>query len=344
MACIDLRSDTVSLPTNEMLEAMKDAELGDDIIDGDPTVRKLEELGAEMFGKEAGLFVTSGTMANQVAVMVYTERGQEIILGEKSHMYNLEVAALSCMSQVQPRAVSVDKGYFDPFEVENAIQSPGIQAAVTGLICLENTYDLNRGYAVTQENTREICKLAEKHKIPAFLDGARIFNAALALDKDVKELVEDVDSVQLCLTKGLAAPVGALLFGRKSFIDEARWIRQRIGGGMRQAGVIAAAGVVALEKMVDRLQEDHENTKMLAQGIKEIDSRLLDLSDVQTNIVSIDIAPLGLNGDEFFEQLLERGIKIKKIGPTAFRMVCHHNIDKDKINKVLFELKRLLNK
>lgn len=338
---IDLRSDAVTLPTKEMLEAIVGAELGDDILGEDPTVKRLEELGATILGKEASLLVISGTMANQVAVMTFTQRGQEVILGDQSHIYNLEVAALATMSQVQVRLISCPAGYFDPVEIENAVQLPGIQEATTGLICLENTYDLNRGFVMSLENTEEIGAIGRKYSIPVYMDGARIFNASLALGKSAKELVTPVDAVQVCLTKGLSAPLGSLLIGKKDFIEEARRMRQRIGGGMRQAGVIAAAGIIALTKMVDRLAEDHENAQVLAQGLNEIDECLLEY-EVQTNIVLIDVGSLGIDGDFFLNQVMQRGIKIKKIGRTSFRMICHYGVTRKEIDKVLIAIREIV--
>lgn len=344
MDFIDLRSDTVSLPTEEMLEAMRNAKLGDDVLGEDPTVQRLEQLGADMLGKEAALFTVSGTMANQIAVMVYTDRGQEVIVGKESHIYNLEVGGLAALSQVQARPISCPTGYFDPEDVENAIQSANIQTANTGLICLENTYNLNRGLVVTPENMREIRSIAEKYRTPLYLDGARVLNAATALSIDVKEITCYVDSLQLCLTKGLGAPVGSLLMGDKGFIAKARRIRQRLGGGMRQAGVLAAAGIVALETMVSRLSMDHENAQFLAHGLSRIDERLLNPAEVETNIVAIDVGPLGISGDDFLSKSLENGIKIKKIDPTAFRMVCYHNITRKHIEQVVEVLGQIIEK
>ena len=338
---INLSSDTVTLPTPEMLQAIATAELGDDILGEDPTVRRLEELGAEIFGKEASLLTISGTMANQVAVMTFTQRGQEVILGEESHIYNLEVAALATLSQVQTRPIPCPAGYFDPVMVRNAIQPPGVQKAATGLVCLENTYDLDKGLAITEENTREICAIAHHQNIPVYLDGARIFNAALSLGKNVAELTSPVDALQVCLTKGLSAPLGSLLAGKKEFIAEARRIRQRIGGGMRQAGIIAAAGIIALTKMVDRLAEDHEHAHALTKGLCDIDKRLLR-HPVNTNIVSIDVGKLSIDTEAFFKQVTNSGIKIKSIGDGCYRMVCHRHISLENINYVLVTFNRVI--
>jgi threonine aldolase len=336
---LDLRSDTVSLPTDEMLRSIYSAKLGDDILGEDPTVQELEELGSNIFGKEAGMLTVSGTMTNQIAVMVSTQRGQEVILGKESHMYNLENAALAALSQVQVRPISSETGYFDPYEIEKAIQTPNIQTTSTGLICLENTYNLNQGLVMNIDNIREISKIANKYGIPTFMDGARIFNAAEASGIDVKEMVESIDAVQICLTKGLAAPLGSLLLGTKAFIKEARRVRQRLGGGMRQAGIIAAPGIIALNKMRFRLWEDHENAQLLAAGLKKLNEHLVDLQKVQTNIVCVDITPFGIDGDEFLRRMLENGIKIKKIGPQQFRMVLYYQITKSDIEKIIESFK-----
>lgn len=343
MDFIDLRSDTLSLPTEEMLEAIRYATLGDDVRGEDPTVQRLEALGANMFGKEASLFTVSGTMANQIAVMVYTSRGQEVILGEESHIYNLEVAGLAALCQVQARPIACPTGYFNPEDIENAIQPAGIQTASTGLICLENTYNLNRGMLMLPENIRQIRHISNKYEIPLYLDGARVLNAATALSVDVKEIVGYVDSVQLCLTKGLAAPVGSLLMGDRDFITRARRIRQRLGGGMRQGGIIAGAGIVALETMIPQLSLDHEHAQLLAQGLYEIDERLVNPEEVQTNIVAIDTGPLGINGDEFLRRGLRKKIKIRKIGATSFRMVCYHNISQKHIEQTVEAFGQIIN-
>lgn len=342
MCVIDMRSDAASMPTPEMIQAITTARLGDSISREDPTVRQIEELGAEMFGKEDAVFVISGTMANQVAVATLTRRGQEVIVGLESHIYNLEVAGMAAVSQVQARPISCPQGFMDPAELEAAINEPGVQVADTGLICLENTYNLNRGYIMSLENIRTISKIATAKGIPVYMDGARIFNAAVASGVDVKEIVSSVDAVQVCLTKGLGAPIGSLLIGDAAFTAEARKIQQRLGGGMRQAGIIAAPGIVALNKMVDRLSEDHENARYLACCLHELDNRLLSLEDVQTNIVSIDIGFTGIDSNTFLSLLNHRNIFIKRIGPSAFRLVCYHNINRPMIDKVIDALDDIL--
>ena len=267
---IDLRSDTVTRPTQEMREAMKDAIVGDDILRDDPTVIQLEELGAEIFGKEAALLTISGTMSNEIAAMIYAKPGDEIIVFSESHIYNLETGGISALSGAQPRPLKSDSGTYDADALCQAIMPPGVQRARTRLICLENTFHLDRGLAVEKSRYTGTIDMARKHNLPLFMDGARIFNAAAALNTTVADLVSFCDSVDVCLCKGLAAPLGSLLMGSKDFIDEARRIRQRIGGGMRQAGVIAAPGIIALTKMVQRLPEDHENAERMRSGLESL--------------------------------------------------------------------------
>lgn len=343
MGNIDLRSDTETMPTAAMLQSVLTARLGDDILGEDPTVKELEALGAEMFGKEAAMLTVSGTQANQIAVMTLTERGQEVIVGDRTHIYNLEVAGLACLSQVQPRPIACPRGFYDPDLVAASIREPGIQAARTGLICLENTYDLNRGYVMAPANIDAIGDLAHAAGIPVYMDGARILNAAAACGVGIRKLVAKTDAVQLCLTKGLAAPVGSLLMGTGAFIDKARWVRQRIGGGMRQAGIIAAPALVALRTMVDRLAEDHANAAFLAQGLHDLDPRLVDPAEVQTNVVTIDVSHLQAGPGAVPDRLAARGIKIKQVGPTAFRMICHNDISRPDLDLVLSVFAEILN-
>lgn len=342
MDMIDLRSDTVTLPTDEMLEAMKTAVVGDDILGEDPTVQKLERMGAQLFGKEAALLTVSGTMANQIAVMVYTKRGQEVIVGQESHIYNLEVGALSVLSQVQPRPIVCPEAIFDVDQLEEAITKPDIQTSETGLICIENTYNLNKGLLMDSSNIAQIKALADKRQIPVYMDGARIFNAAAALGTEVKDLVKDVDAVQVCLTKGLSVPIGSLLIGSTDFIEEARRIRQRLGGGMRQAGVIAAAGIVALENMIDRLADDNAMAKELATGLFEVDQRLLTKSEVQTNILTIDTEAIGIKEEKLLEELLQCHIRIKRVGQHRFRMVTHRHVTGKHVSYVVDCFRKIL--
>ncbi|MCD4712659.1 MAG: aminotransferase class I/II-fold pyridoxal phosphate-dependent enzyme [Clostridiales bacterium] len=332
---IDLRSDTVTQPPKAMREAMYSAVVGDDIMGEDPTVRELEMLSASLLGKEDALFVTSGTMGNQIAVMTLTNRGEEVIVGDTSHIYNLEVGALAALSQVQTRSIEVPDGVYDIKKMEAAIQLKGIQYAKTSLICLENTNNLNAGLVVPLENINAICDLAKKHNIPVHLDGARIFNAAAASKKSVKEIVKNVDTVMFALTKGLAAPFGAILAGDKEFIAKARWIKQRIGGGFRQAGFLAAPGIVALNTMLPQLEVDHKNAQILGQGLSKVGRLKVDPSRIHTNIVTASLEDLPISIDAFLGRLLDKGIKAKKISDTSFRMVTHYGIDENDLHEVI---------
>ncbi|MBZ2174125.1 aminotransferase class I/II-fold pyridoxal phosphate-dependent enzyme [Schnuerera sp. xch1] len=340
---IDLRSDTVTQPTQEMREAIYNAVVGDDILGEDPTVKQLESLAAEMLGKEDGLFVSSGTMANQIAVMTFTNRGEEVIVGDTSHIYNLEVGGLAALSQVQTRPISVPNGIYDIEFMEELIQEEGIQAPKTGLICIENTNNLNAGLVVPLHNINEVCNLAEGNGIPVYMDGARIFNAAVALDIDVKEIVKNVDAVMFALTKGLAAPFGAVLLGNKKFIKKARWIKQRIGGGYRQAGFVAASGIIALKTMIPRISIDHDNAKLLGNGLSNIKGLIVDITRIHTNIISGSIEMLPITIEDFLSKLLNKGIKAKRISKTSFRMVTHWGIDESHINYVIESVKDIIN-
>jgi threonine aldolase len=326
-----------------MRKAMASAVVGDDILGEDPTVQRLEGMCAAMFGKEAGLFVISGTMANQVAVMALTQLGDEIIVGEDTHIYNLEVAGLAALSGVQARPVRAEQGRFSPADVKKAIRPKGIQSAISRVLCLENTYNLNRGIPLNLDYLKEMADIAHGHDMTIYLDGARIFNASVAFNMSLAELCRPVDCLQFCLSKGLAAPVGSILVGTKTFIDRARWIKQRIGGGMRQAGHMAAAGIVALEKMQDRLKEDHENATYLARGLAAIDKRLVDLGAPRTNILYIDFGAAGRKATPIVGELLKNNVKIKQIDEGACRMITHWGIDKGDIDIVLALYKKILN-
>src|SRR6056297_2522436 len=323
MKYIDFRSDTVTQPTKAMRLAMMNAEVGDNVLGEDPTVIELEEYSAELFNKEAALFVLSGTMANQIAVMTLTNRGDEIILSKNSHMYNLEVAALATLSQVQAHPIGTNKGKFNLNELESAIRKKGIQNPKTSLIALENTYDLNRGLVLDKLYLDSIKEVGVRHNLPVYLDGARVFNAATALNIELSKLTESIDALQFCLTKGLAAPIGSILVGSKSFIEKAKWIRQRIGGGMRQAGHIAAAGLVAIKDMRKRLTIDHENAIFLTNKLREINPKLVDLNQVQSNIIKVHLNEFSFNALEFSTRLLENSIKVKVIGKNECRMIIH---------------------
>ncbi|HLQ73190.1 MAG TPA: GntG family PLP-dependent aldolase [Bacillota bacterium] len=332
---IDLRSDTITLPKREMLEAILEAPLGDDILGEDPTVNELERRTAEMFGMEAALLLTSGTMANQVAIMNYCNRGEEVIMSKYSHIFTLEGGATSAVAQVQIKPMNVTNGVYDIDEMASYINEGDIQRPKTGLICLENTHNLNRGEIIPLENMKAIKELADKHNIPVFLDGARVFNAAVELGVSVKEICQHVDAVQFCLTKGLGCPIGSMLVGSKEFIEKAVINRQRLGGGMRQAGIIAAPALYALDHMVDRLKEDNDRAKKLAKKLSSVDGISIDPAHVHTNVLAPKVVKEGWNAARFIEFLADEGIKVKHIGENEVRMIIHFQVTDEHIDKVI---------
>lgn len=336
---IDLRSDTVTKPTEEMRKAMYAAEVGDDVYKEDPTVRELEETAAEILGKEAALFVTSGTQGNQIAVLTHCRPGQELVLEAESHIFYYESGAVSALAGVQTRTITGNRGSMDPTDVFSAIRTEDIHYPETGLICLENTHNRAGGAVIPVGNMEEIYSIAQSNKIPVHLDGARLFNAAAAAGVDVKEFTKSTDTVQICLSKGLGAPVGSLLAGSTDFIHHARKWRKRLGGGMRQAGVIAAPGLIALTKMKDRLGEDQWNARVLAEGIEAIPGLKL-ASQPETNIVVADVAGLNITSDLFVERLRAEGVITGTFGPTNVRFVTHFDISEDQIQKAIEAIAR----
>lgn len=324
---VDLRSDTVTKPTPEMRKAMFEAEVGDDVYAEDPTINKLEQRAAEVFGREAAIFVPTGSMGNQVAIKVHTRPGQEIICEERGHIYNYELAMMSQFSGCLPRTISTENGWMTWDQIKRKIQPSTYYMAQTGLIELENTHNMAGGTVYPQGIADEICDKAHEVGLPVHLDGARIFNAATALGKPVSEITRKFDSVMFCLSKGLGAPVGSMLVGSKSFIEKARIYRKSLGGGMRQAGILAAAGLIALEKMPARLREDHANAKFIAEGLAQIPGIKIDVTTVQTNILIFDISGTGMKSDEFTRKLGERGIKAGGVNPELVRFVTHMDVD-----------------
>jgi threonine aldolase len=331
---VDLRSDTLTTPTPEMRAAMAAAEVGDDVWEEDPTVRRLESEAADRFAKEAGLFVASGTMGNQVAVLTHTRPGQEVLADADAHVMSYEVAGIARLALCQTRPLVTARGLPAPEQVRAAIRPKNIHIPVTGLLCLENTHNRHSGAAFTPEEIGATAAVARGHGIPVHLDGARIFNACVALGRTPREFGLQVDSVQFCLSKGLAAPVGSLLVGPRSFIDEARRMRKMLGGGMRQVGVLAAAGLVALERMVDRLAEDHVNARRLAEGVARVPGITLDPSQIQTNIVIFHVERPGGVG-LLVEGCLARKVKIHAIGSTSIRCVTHKDVDAEDIERAV---------
>jgi threonine aldolase len=342
MSFIDLRSDTVTKPTDEMREAMARAEVGDDVYGEDPTARRLQELAAEMVGKEAALFVPSGSMGNQIAVRLHTEPGEEVIIEERSHMFNMEMAGMAAISGALAHTVKGDDGILDWPTIEAAIRPRASYFAQTGLIGIENTHNLAGGTLMSLQRMREICARARERGIPVHLDGARIFNAALALGVTAAEIAQSFGSVMFCLSKGLGAPVGSILAGSREFIDRAVPVRRMLGGGMRQVGVIAAAGLVALEKMTTRLAEDHTNARLLAQGISELAGISINLEKVQTNIVVFDVSGTGITPNALSVRLKERGVLANGISPRDMRIVTHKDVSRQDCETALAALKKCL--
>ncbi|OGB94351.1 MAG: threonine aldolase [candidate division NC10 bacterium RBG_16_65_8] len=339
---VDLRSDTVTKPTPEMRRAMADAEVGDDVFMEDPTVARLEALAAERLGKEAALFVTSGTQGNQVSLMAHTQRGDEIILDENCHIFNYEVAALAVLSAVQARALPGRHGILDPEQVREAIRPPNIHHPRNSLICLETTHNRGGGSIYPIQTLREIRRIAREQGLAVHLDGARLFNACVASGTPVSDAAAQADSVTFCLSKGLGAPVGSVVAGSRVFVDKARRARKMLGGGMRQAGVIAAAGIVALETMVDRLREDHENARMLAKGLAKLPGIEIDLGLVQTNIVIFGVERKDVDAPGLVLKLAGQGVKCFSVGPNRIRMVTHKDVDRAGIEQALEVLRTIL--
>ena len=340
---IDLRSDTVTQPTPEMREAMYRAEVGDDVFSDDPTVNKLEEMAAAKLGKEAAVFVASGTMGNLVSLLTHCGRGEEVIVGSEAHIFRYEAGGSSALGGIpQFQILNNPDGTLPLDRVEAAIRGSDQHEARTKLIALENTHNRCGGTVLPPEYMRQVRELANRYGLNVHLDGARVFNASVALGVDVKELTQYVDSVTFCLSKGLSAPVGSVICGDKDFIARARRNRKMLGGGMRQAGILAAAGIVALEKMIDRLADDHANAKHLAEGLADTPGFVVDLDRVQTNIVFFELdSNVKVSGEVVAQRMLEQGVKL--ISPGAyfrrFRAVTHAWVTRDEIDHTLLAFK-----
>jgi len=328
MSFIDLRSDTVTQPTAAMRQAMADAEVGDDVFGEDPTVNRLEEMAAERMGKAAALFVTSGTMANLVSLLVHCRRGDEIILGDRAHTFLYEQGGAAALGGIHPRTIpNQPDGTIELEAMEAAIRPDNVHFPRTRLIVLENTHNRCAGSPLSPAYMDGVGEIAGRYSLKVHVDGARIFNAAASLGVDVRALAERTDSVTFCLSKGLAAPVGSLVCGSEAFIFEARRVRKVLGGGMRQAGVLAAAGIVALNEMTGRLPEDHANARMLAEGLGEIPGLLVNVAQCKTNIVYADITTdMALSAEALADALKKRGVGVLPTGPNQIRLVTHHPI------------------
>jgi threonine aldolase len=343
---IDLRSDTVTKPTPAMRRAMAEAEVGDDVYGEDPTVNRLQERAAEVFEKEAAIFVPTGTMGNQIAVKLHTRPGAEVVIEERGHIYNYELAAMSVVSGALARPVkSLDgSGVLAWEEIEPRLHlKTDYHIAPTGLVALENSHNLAGGTVYTRARTEEVCARAHALNLPVHLDGARIFNSAAAQNETVAALAQPADSVMFCLSKGLGAPVGSMLLGKKEFVEEARAWRKLLGGGMRQVGVLAAAGLVALEESPKLLHEDHANARRLAEGLAELPGVKIDPERVVTNIVLFDVTDAGIAADEICARLRERDVLAFGFG-TSIRMVTHYDVSRDQIERALVALREVIEK
>lgn len=341
MRTVDLRSDTVTLPTQEMLDAILVAKLGDDIHEEDETVKKLEELAAYKLGKEAGLLVPSGTMGNLLSILTHTGRGNEVIVGKSSHIFLYEVGGMASLAGAQARTIDDSSGSMNPNDVKAAIRPDDIHHPKIALLCLENTHNMAGGTCLTPGQMSEYREIADSANLKLHVDGARIFNSAIAQEIAASKLAKDADSVMFCLSKGLSAPIGSMLVGTEDFISEARKNRKMLGGGMRQAGIIAAPGIIALNSMVDRLVEDHENARLLAVGLSKMPGVIIDLEKVQTNIVRFDLDE-NIDGPAFIEMLAQRGIKAMWLPGFGIRMVTHRHISEDDINFTLDAMGQML--
>ncbi len=330
---IDLRSDTVTHPTPAMREAMAAAEVGDDVFGEDPTVNRLQEMAAARLGFEAALLVPSGTMGNLVALLAHCERGDEIIVGDQAHIYLYEGGGSAVIGGIHPRAIpNQPDGTLRLEDIEQAIRPHDAHYPETRLVCLENTHNRMVGAALTPEYTQAVVDLAHRRGLRVHIDGARLFNAAVALGVDVKALVAGADSVTFCLSKGLGAPVGSLLCGSRAFIQRAHRRRKVLGGGMRQAGVIAAAGIVALEQMVDRLREDHANARLLAEHIAHVPGLRVEVARVQTNMVYFDLAPeVPFDAAELCRRAAQERVRMLPLGPRRVRAVTHVWVTRDDV-------------
>ncbi len=339
---VDLRSDTVTRPSSGMRKAMAEADVGDDVFHEDPTVNRLEAMVAEMYGKEAALYVASGTMANEVAIRAHTHHGDEIIMERTSHPFNSEAGALAALAGVQVNLLDGKRGILEVDQIRAAVRRPDVHHAPTALISLENTHNRGGGSVWPLDKVRAIREFARSASIPMHLDGARLMNACVATGLTPSDYAQYFDSCTLCLSKGLGAPVGSLVIGSNDFIERAHRFRKQFGGGMRQAGIIAAAGVYALQHNVERLAEDHLHAKRLAHGIAEIDGLDIDLSGVETNILYFEVCKPGLTVPVLLDRLKTEGVLMLGTGPTSIRAVTHLDVAKDGIDRAIEVLQKVV--
>jgi threonine aldolase len=339
---VDLRSDTVTKPSPGMRKAMAEAEVGDDVFHEDPSVNRLEETVAALYGKEAALYVASGTMANQLAIRAQTHHGDEIIMERTSHPFNSEAGALAALAGVQVNLIDGKHGIMDVEQIRAVVRTPNVHHAPTALICLENTHNRGGGSIWPLDKIRAIHELAHSVSVPVHLDGARLMNACVATGLTPKDYAQYFDSCTLCLSKGLGAPVGSLVIGSAEFITKAHRFRKQFGGGMRQAGILAAAGIYALEHNVERLSEDHLNAKRLARGIAEINGLDIDTNAVETNILYFHVRKPELTVPNLLDRLKIEGVLMLGTGPDSIRAVTHLDIAKEGIDRAVEVLRKVI--
>lgn len=343
MRIIDLRSDTMTRPTAAMRKAMAEAEVGDDVFGEDPTVNRLEEMAAERLGKEAALLVSSGTMANLVSQLVHCGRGDEIILGSQAHSFFFEQGGSAAVGGIHPRTVpNQPDGKLALADIESAIRGDNVHFPRSRLIILENTHNLCNGCPLELDYMQAVKDIARRHQLKIHVDGARFFNAAVALGTDPKDLAAPADSVSFCLSKGLAAPIGSMVCGTRLFINEARRARKLLGGGMRQAGVVAAAGIVALNEMVGRLAEDHANARRLALGLAQIAGISIDPDRIRTNILFFEVTRADLTPEQFVQGIGAEGVGMLPVGPHKVRAVTHYHITAEDIDRALVVISKVM--
>jgi threonine aldolase len=343
MRVVDLRSDTLTRPTPAMSRAMAEADVGDDVFGEDPTVNQLEQLAADRMGKEAALFVASGTMGNLVSLLAHCGRGEEIILGSFAHTFYFEQGGSAAVGGIHPRTLpNQPDGTLTLSDIEGAIRPDNVHFPRTRLIVLENTHNLCGGHPLDIDYMKAVGDVARRHSLKIHVDGARFFNAAVALGVPAAKLAADADSVSFCLSKGLAAPVGSVVCGNRDFIAEARRARKILGGGMRQAGVLAAAGIVALNEMVDRLADDHANARKLAEGLAGMPGISIDPEQIHTNIVYFEVDRKDTTVEELVKRLDDNGARMLPVGPGRIRAVTNYHISADDIDYVLGVAARVL--
>jgi threonine aldolase len=341
---IDLRSDTLTRPTEAMIESMREASYGDDSRDGDATVMKLEALAAERTGKEAGAFMPSGTMTNLVAVLAHAQRGGEVLLESGAHILNSELGGIAGLVGAFHKGISGTRGAMDIDELHEKIRPMTRNNMGTTLVCMETTHNRAGGAVLPLAHMKAVYDLAHEHEVPVHTDGARLFNAAVALGVDAKEIAQHTDSVGFCVSKGLSAPVGSILCGSKTFIERARSFRRMVGGNMRQAGPLAAAGIVALETMVNRLKDDHAAAKRLAVGLNKINARLCDPNDVETNLVRVDVSFTTRSAAQWSAALAQKDIAVSPADPRSLRFVTHRHVGAAEIDQTIAEFAALWHK